>query len=131
MKKNRNNTHAIKYLMDEVTSPEDFITASPEKVDDYLTSKGVKLAELDSRMEQFLGRLGGKMALAQAARDRRTTPAADTRRADLSKMSDAEILAKLVAKYGGQENIPLAARTKGALGRKELESLFLDAGGEG
>ena len=131
MKKSRNNTHAIKYLMDEVTSPEDFITASPETVDRYLTSKGVKLAELDSRMEQFLGKLSGKMALAQAARDRRTTPAAGKCRTELAQMSDAELLAKLVAIYGGQENIPLAARTKGVLGRKELESLYLDAGDEG
>ena len=128
MKPNRKNTHAIKYLMDEITSPEDFFTASPEKVDDYLTAKGVKLAELDTRMGQFFGRLGGKMALAKAARERPTTSATETRRAELAKMSDADILAKLVAKYGGQENIPLAARTKGALGRKELESLYLDAG---
>jgi hypothetical protein len=128
MKPNRKNTHAIKYLMDEITSPEDFIAASPEKVDSYLTAKGVKLAELDTRMGQFFSRLGGKMALAHAARERPTTAGADTCRAELSKMSDADILAKLVAKYGSQENIPLAARMKGPLGRKELESLYLDAG---
>ena len=105
MKPNRKNTQAIKYLMDEITSPEDFITASPEKVGGYLTAKGVKLAELDTRMAQFLGRLGGKMALAQAAREQPTTPAVETRRAEISKMSDAEILARLVAKWSCQNQV--------------------------
>lgn len=128
MKTNRNNTHAIKYLMDEISSPQDFGTASPEKVDSYLTANGVKLADLDKRMDQFLGKLGGKIAMAQATRQRPATAQVEARRAELAKLSNAEILAKLVAKYGSQENIPLAARTKGALSRTELESLFLDAG---
>jgi hypothetical protein len=128
MKTNRRNTHAIKYMMDEISSSEDFITASPEKVNIYLTSKGVKLAELDRRMDQFLGRLGRKIAMAQAARQRPSTEQVESRRAELAKLSDAQILAKLVAKYGSQENIPMAARTKGVLSRKELESLYLDAG---
>lgn len=128
MKTNRNNTHAIKYLMDEISSPEDFGKASPEKVDSYLTANGVKLADLDKRMDQFLGKLGGKIAMAQAGRQRPVTAQIEARRAELAKLSDAEILAKLAAKYGSQENIPLAARTKGAFSRTELESLYLDAG---
>lgn len=130
MKTNRKNTHAIKYLMDEVTSPEDFMTATPEKVDGYLTSKGFKLGEVDGRMQQFLGRLGGKIAYARAAQEPRTAADLEKRRAQLSKLTDAEILDRLIAKYGRQEDIPLAARTKGAFGRKELESLYLDAGDE-
>jgi hypothetical protein len=45
-------------------------------------------------------------------------------------MSDEQLLAKLVAVYGSKEAIPLAARTKKALGRVELESLYLDANDE-
>jgi hypothetical protein len=127
MNTNRKHTHAFRYLTDAISSPENFSAATPDIVDHYLESKGVKLGELDIRMNRFLTALGGKIALTRAARERRAVSTADGRRQELSKLSDSDILAKLVAIYGSQDEIPLAARTKRALGRKELESLYLDA----
>jgi hypothetical protein len=126
----RKHTDAIKFLTDEVSSAEDFHTAAPAVVDRYLQSKGVKLTELDSKIDRFMAKLGGKIAMARATRERGTAQAADPRKAKLAGMSDEQLLAKLVAVYGSKEAIPLAARTKKALGRVELESLYLDANDE-
>lgn len=111
--------------MDEVTSPEALIDASPEVVARYLESAGVNLAALDASGARFAKSLPGRVALARAGRQPRTNLSRPE--SDLSGFSDADLMSRLVEIYGSQEKIPIAARTKKALTRRELESLFRDA----
>ena len=122
----RKNTDAMKFIMDEVDGA-DLNTASQEQVDRYLESKGVRLRDLDSKIDRFMVGLAGKLAMSRAARECASLSTADPRRKQVASMSESEILARLVAVYGSKEAIPLAARMNKAFSRSELESLYLDA----
>jgi|GEM_PF-3737642 len=127
MNPNRKHTRAIGYLLDEVSSAEELLSASPEKVSKYLQSEGVDLRVLHATMEQFAKTLPGRLAMVQASEKGKLTAKNPAPLCDLSGLSDAQLMGKLVQIYGHENNIPLAARTKGSLTRKELESLVRDA----
>jgi len=127
MNHNRKYTRAIGYLLDEVSSAEELLTASPQKVSKYLQSEGVDLKALDSCMDLFAKSLPGRLAMVQASEKQALAAENPAPLRDLSALSDDQLKGKLIEIYGHENLIPLAARTKGALTRKELESLVRDA----
>jgi hypothetical protein len=69
-------------------------------------------------------RLSGQAALADARRKRLAQAAQGP--TDLSSLSQEEILASLVKKFGRIEDIPLAARNFQQMQRTDWESLYID-----
>jgi len=122
----RKHTKAIKYIIDDVAAV-DLDSAPQEVVDRYLESKGINIANLNTRIDKFTESLKGKLKLQRAAKERAAKKSTARPEEDLSALSNEELLARLVEKHGRMEDIPFAARTTKGFKRQELESLYRDS----
>lgn len=127
MTTSRKHTKAIKYIIDDTASVSDLDNAPQEVVDRYLESKGINVANLNTRIDKFAESLKGKLKLQRAAKERAEKNAATKPEENLSALSNEELLARLIEKYGTMEDIPFAARTTKGFKRQELESLYRDS----
>jgi GTP-binding protein EngB required for normal cell division len=123
----RKHTKAIKYIIDDNAPASDLDNAPQEAIDQYLQSKGVNIPNLNTRIDKFAETLRGKLKLQCAAKERATKTSETKREADLSLLSDEELLARLIRIHGSIEDLPFAARTTKGFKRQELESLYRDS----
>jgi len=125
MNQPRSNTEAARFLVDHASLPEAQIDAMSEsEMAAYLSERGIDVPSLKADIRAMKTRLSGQAALAEARRKRLAQAAQAP--ADLSSVSQEEIIAALVKKFGRIEDIPLAARNFQQMQRTDWESLYID-----
>jgi hypothetical protein len=125
MSQPRSNTEAARFLVDQASLPEAQIDAMSEpEMAAYLSERGIDVPSLKADIRAMKTRLSGQAALAEARRKRLAQAAQDP--TDLSSVSQDEIIASLVKKFGRIEDIPLAARNFQQMQRTDWESLYID-----
>ncbi|MBC2601162.1 hypothetical protein [Puniceicoccus vermicola] len=125
MKSNHKHMKAGHFLIDHAQPTEDEIDAmNPAELADFLSENGVDLAKMDSEIPQIQQDLTSQIIFSQADHVLRNKTQSTI--VDLSEFSEEQIIAELTQKYGGTENIPLAARNFKSLSREEWESLYKD-----
>jgi hypothetical protein len=125
MKKQYPHTEAANFLTSHALPSEAELDAmNPAELASFLSSQGVNVVKLQGEIGQLQKQLSGRLALASARKQRLAK--ASTVEADLSAMSQDDIVAALVKKFGRVEDIPLAARNFKAMNREDWESLYRD-----
>ena len=126
MKTDRKHTAAARYLTSHALPSEDEIDAmSPGDLAKFLADNGVDPAKLNAEISKIEAQLKGKMTLAWAKQARRGKEAAHLPSATVS-ISQEEMIAALVKKYGCIEDIPLAARNFEKMTKDDWASLYAD-----
>lgn len=126
MTKKYKHTEAAGILIDNALPTEAEIDAmDAPALAAFLSSQGVDVGKLNSEIDLLKKQLTGKMALANA-RKQRFARANTATQDDLSSMSQDEFMAALIAKFGRLEEIPLAARNFKTMNREDWESLYRD-----
>lgn len=125
MSKPRPNTDTARFLVDQSSLTEAQIdTMSESETTAYLSERGIDVPSLKAYIRALKARLTGQAALAEARRKRLSRAAQAS--IDLSSVSQDEIIAALVKKFGRIEDIPLAARNFRQMRRTDWESLYID-----
>ena len=125
MKPHHKHTAAARFLSSNALPSEDEIEAmSPAEIAKFLGDHGLDVARLNAEIPKLESQLKGKMTLAWAKQARRKkaekpVPPAPT-------LSQDEMIAALVEKYGRIEDIPLAARNFAKMTKDDWASLYAD-----
>lgn len=126
MTKKYKHTEAASFLIDNALPTEAEIdTMDAPALAAFLSAQGVDVGKLNSEIDLLKRQLTGKVALANARKQRLARANAATQ-VDLSSMSQDEFMAALIAKFGRLEEIPLAARNFKTMNREDWESLYRD-----
>lgn len=125
MKPQHKHTAAARFLSSNALPSEDEIDAmKPAELAKFLGDHGVDVARLNAEIPKLESQIKGKMTLAWAKQARRKK--AETSLPPAPTLSQDEMIAALVAKYGRIEDIPLAARNFAKMTKDDWASLYAD-----
>lgn len=127
MNKNHPHTEAVNLLVNHALPTEAELDAmDATAVAAFLSSQGVDVVKFRTEVKDWKKQLTGKLALAQARKQRLADKTATTV-VSLSHMSEADFVEALKRKFGSLEAIPLAARNhQQKMKREDWESLYWD-----
>ena len=120
------HTEAASFLLKHaIPSEEQIDTMTEAELDQFLGSNGIDVPKLNSDVDALKKRLSGKILLAQA-RSARLAKSKHVSFAEVSVLSQEEIIAALTEKYGNIEAMPIAARNFKSFGKEDWVSLYID-----